>query len=416
VKPRHAIVLVRDGKEKLIPYTHTKTGMQKLRDGICRVTELKFIVNYQEENICIHCQHQFECLLDKKKEPIYCFDAFQEYIRTQHHNFRKEPPEGYPMPETRDELFCLLGIKARWAYLIRGHIDDYYTTFKIKKSTLGKFRTIEAPNDRLRNIQRNILHRVLDRIPLGDHVGAYRKQHNCRELAARHTGRAVVIKMDLKDFFPSIRRYDVYKCLRFYGLTHEVSHSISCFVTYKNHVPQGAPTSGAIANLVASWRFDQAIIDYLKKLDPAWRYDRYADDLIISHPVWQSKETITQLIRDIEAIIRKGGFYVNKKKVKVVGKNRSQVVLGLCVNEKVNLRRRDYMRIRAIIHNVAKNGLSEEAKKAKVEAAKFYQVLSGWMSYIKSVSIEKYQKLLPDWEAVKNAVSNTAASGPDGRV
>jgi hypothetical protein len=192
--------------------------------------------------------------------------------------------------------------------------------------------------------------------------------------AQAHIGRAVLINLDLADFFPSIhlvRVRSVFVRLGYSGAVatllallctecprREVRYDGKTYfvATGARGLPQGACTSPALANQVAG-RLDRRLAGLARKLNLA--YTRYADDLTFS-----SAEPITQrigyLMARVRHIARDEGFTVNENKSRVLKRNTAQIVTGLVVNDKPTLRRREIRRLRAILHRAAKEGLDRQ--------------------------------------------------------
>jgi len=200
--------------------------------------------------------------------------------------------------------------------------------------------------------------------------------------------------MDLKDFFPSVKRAMIRRYFNWVGYPHRVSSLLAELMTYKNFVPQGAPTSGYIANLVADNRFDQAILSDLQKLDPRWCYTRYSDDIDVSHSEVVSNQAIEEVIALVKRHITAAGFQINEEKTKVEPRWSRQKVLGVVVNEKINIPRIEYMRMRALVHNCLMHGFDVEAKRAgKVNATELVSYIKGKLNYFDQIDMEKSDRL-----------------------
>jgi retron-type reverse transcriptase len=177
-------------------------------------------------------------------------------------------------------------------------------------------------------------------------------------------------------------------------------------MTYKNFVPQGAPTSGLIANLVADQRFDQNIITELKHMDPDWLYTRYSDDIDVSHPKDQSREKVQEIVDVVQRNLRQAGFRINDKKTKVEPRWRQQKVLGVVVNEKPNLPRLEFNRLRCLIHNCFMHGFeSQYARAGQSSASGLKSHIRGKLSFLKQIDEEKANRLKIKFEQAEAAHS-----------
>ena len=284
-----------------------------------------------------------------------------------------------------------------------------YQLFDIPKRGKGKGkRGIQNPRKRLKAVQRLILSRFLEPFPVGSHVGAYVPLRSCQDTARQHIGRGVIISMDVKDFFPSVKRSMIRRLFLHAGYNHFVSSILASLVTYKNFVPQGAPTSGLVANLVADMLFDQTIIASLKREDPAWRYTRYSDDIDISHPKVQTKESTQKIIKLVSGHLKEAQFTVNTRKTKIEPCNRRQKVLGMIVNKKLNIPQVEYNRLRCLIHNCLMHGFNSQYRRAGQQSAAGLQShIRGKLSYLKQVDATKAENLRLKFEVAEEAYSDS---------
>jgi len=308
-----------------------------------------------------------------------------------------------------------LGIRNRtlwWLINSRDTADSDkvgYKVFSIPKRGNNKGRrAIQNPGKYLKSVQRLLLSKFLEPFPVGPHVGAYIPERSCMDTARQHIGRGVIISMDIKDFFPSVKRSMVRRLFLHAGYNHFVASLISSLVTYKNFVPQGAPTSGLIANLVADFLFDQAIIEDLKSIDTDWCYTRYSDDIDISHPNVQTKENTQRVIRIVEQRLKEANFKTNYKKTRVEPHTRRQKVLGVVVNEKLSIPRYEYARLRCLIHNCLMHGFESQYKRAgQMSADGLRSHVRGKLSYLKQIDSKKAACLKEKFDIAEEANKNS---------
>jgi len=256
-------------------------------------------------------------------------------------------------------------------------------------------RSIQNPADSMKSVQKNLLVRFLEPLPMSKHVGAYVLGRSCKDTAAQHVGKGVIISLDIKDFFPSVRQ-SVIK--RFFneeiGYNYPVSSLLAALVTYKNFVPQGAPTSGAIANIIADYTFDRKILSDLRLLDEGWTYTRYSDDIDISHPEEQPVEVVEEIISSVGNHLRRSGFQLNEEKTKLEPYWKQQRVLGMVVNEKVNIPRWEYMRVRSLVHNCLMHGFKTQYSRAeKKSTLSLKSHIRGKLAFFKNIDHAKAQRL-----------------------
>ena len=293
---------------------------------------------------------------------------------------------GLPVMRTLGDIAVEMGvIPARLWGLIQEDFNHYYR-FEISKRR-GGVREILAPKSRLKEAQRWILRNILDKLPFSDSVHGFRAGRSVLTNASEHLGREVVAKIDLKDFFPSIRLRRVIGLFRWMGYSREVSMVLGRLCTHKGSVPQGAPTSPAIANLVCL-KLDRRMRGLAKKFQ--CNYTRYADDMTFSGD-GEFRRSLRRFIPLIRKIVREEGFKYAREKTHIVRKGGRQVVTGVVVNEKPGLDRRRLNQFRAIVHNCARNGFAAENRDSD---PKFKAHLLGFASYVKMICPEKGERFV----------------------
>lgn len=216
--------------------------------------------------------------------------------------------------------------------------DQYYQKIVIHQK--GKERILYQPSEELKYIQKYILHLILNpnrqQYKLASCVTGFTKNQSILTNAMPHLNRVAIIKFDLKDFFPSISREMIHSIFRKYNhFDYTYSYILSHLVTYKNELPQGAPTSPFLANICASG-IDYKILKLIKKINISHalniEYTRYADDLTIS---FDKKFDYDYVINAVIDIVFSEGFYPNFKKIKVLKKHQCQKVTGIILNNNV---------------------------------------------------------------------------------
>jgi retron-type reverse transcriptase len=221
----------------------------------------------------------------------------------------------------------------------------YYRSFAIQKKN-GHIRVITAPRVFMKTVQRYILDCILSqRVPHGAACG-FRRGFNCGTGAKRHVSKAFLWNIDLKDFFPSITKAQVKKVFEAAGYPEPAAFFLSGLCCLAGSLPQGAPTSPALANLVAF-----SLDENLQSLADAASitYTRYADDMSFS-----SSMPITREFRQmVDVAISEHGFSVNPAKTRLMGPATRREVTGLYVNEGVSIPRWRRRQLRAMFHQVA---------------------------------------------------------------
>ncbi|HVE54606.1 MAG TPA: reverse transcriptase family protein [Ramlibacter sp.] len=255
----------------------------------------------------------------------------------------------------------------------------YHPLLKPKRS--GGLRLVEIPKPELKQVQQRLLSGLLDAIPTHEGAHGFVRGRSAISHAREHAGQAVVIAYDLRDFFNSIGVARIRALWRTLGYAEGVAEALARLTTTRTplavrerllddggvdfrgakrlasrHLPQGAPTSPALANLCA-FGLD------LRLEGLAWRfgahYSRYADDIVFSGP----RELATRsgvLHAWVEAIVQAEGFVLHPRKTRRMPAHRRQQVTGIVVNERPNLARDAYDRLRARLHACAAGGCDAE--------------------------------------------------------
>ena len=237
-------------------------------------------------------------------------------------------------------------MRLRWmARNARSFCDE----FRIPKKDGGE-RVLLAPRGKLMTVQRWILRHILDRAKPHPAATGFVAGRSIVDNAASHAGKAVIVRLDLKDFFPSIGFRQVRRVFQSLGYPYRVASALAGLCTVDGRLPQGAPTSPALSNLVCQ-RLDRRFEGLSKR--HGFTYTRYADDIVFSsdHP------KLPKLLPFFKQVIREEGFDVNERKVVIMGRGQRQVVTGLVVNEQPNLPRRQRRLLRAALHRAVSIGL-----------------------------------------------------------
>ncbi|MEP7367245.1 MAG: reverse transcriptase family protein [Acidobacteriota bacterium] len=288
----------------------------------------------------------------------------------------------------------LKGLGAR-----RGTHDElqHYRYSAVEKRG-GGIRLLESPKPRLKAIQRQILALILNRIEPHAAAHGFRRGHSIKSFAGAHTGQRVVLRMDLRDFFPSTSGARVQAFFRTSGYPESVADLLGGLCTNatpravardlysQRHLPQGAPTSPALANL-CSYRLDCRLNGLAKSVGAA--YTRYADDLAFSGGM-EFDQCVERFSSHVAAIAMDEGFAVNFRKTRMMRQGVRQHLAGLVTNERTNVRRVEFDRLKAILHNCVRMGPESQNREGHPE---FRAHLEGRVSFVEMINPEKAQRL-----------------------
>lgn len=184
------------------------------------------------------------------------------------------------------------------------------------------------------------------------------------------------MNLDLKDFFTSVQASHVYTLFKNIGYNNNIAFILTSFCTKGGYLPQGAPTSPALSNLVCL-RLDHRISTYCKKR--ALTYTRYADDLCISGNKILILQKASYLIKDI---ICDEGFTINVKKEKFLGPKVRREVTGLTVTPKITISKKNYCLYRKRIYDLV-----------RTENPNKHEIIKGILSFVRSIDKDKGKKL-----------------------
>lgn len=248
---------------------------------------------------------------------------------------------------------------------------DHYVRFEIPKKSGGR-RLISSPKPKLRAAQGWILREILGRLMPSAQATAFQPGKSIVDNAMPHLDAAIVVRMDLQDFFPSIAYPRVRGWFEHLGYNPGVASVLALLCTDAPRVkltldgevryvamgeralPQGACTSPALANLIAS-PLDARLNGLCASVDDIWTYTRYADDLSFS--CRNGEADVGRLLQAVTRIVADEGFRLNDRKTAVMRAPGRRMVTGLVVGESLRLSRRDLRRLRAFLHRCERDGV-----------------------------------------------------------
>ncbi|MEM9533171.1 MAG: reverse transcriptase family protein [Pseudomonadota bacterium] len=257
----------------------------------------------------------------------------------------------------------------------------HYRYAWVRKAS-GDGRLIEKPKERLKSMQKQLLSEILARIPPHPRAHGFVRGRSIRSYVADHIGQPAVMRFDLKNFFTSVPVPRICRLFQTLGYpprvaslitglcTHEVSPALAGapfadlpWKTRKQltspHLPQGAPTSPALANLSA-WAMDCRLTGLAARFD--LRYSRYADDLAFSGGA-ELRRLAPQLESLVGAIALEEGFALNHRKTRLRLASQRQKLAGVVVNACPNIPRSDYERLKATLHNCVRFGPASQNRR-----------------------------------------------------
>ena len=267
--------------------------------------------------------------------------------------------------KTRNDLADFLGIpRSKLTHILYVEkVDSYYNEFEIPKKS-GEKREISAPSGDLKDLQTKLASalwnhqcEVKTQKKTRTNISqAFEKEKSIITNARIHRNKRYVLNIDLKDFFGSIhfgRVLGFFEKNKDYLLPYEVAVVIAQLTCYKGKLPQGAPSSPIITNLIC-----QVLDMHILKIAKKYRtdYTRYADDLTFSTNWADFLKVQERFIAELSSVIEKAGFAINEKKTRLLFRDSRQAVTGLVVNKKVNVNRDYVKRTKAMAHSLYTTG------------------------------------------------------------
>lgn len=320
--------------------------------------------------------------LSPQQQPLQPQSQAQEGQRLQWENL--------PQLSTNLQLSNVLGYQRRNLLTWLGKSKStHYSIFQIQKKN-GTFRHLHNPDQVMRIAQHRILNKVLNLVHIPGYIYAFEKNKSIPEMASKHVGKNLVISVDIKDFFHSIKQNKLHQLFIQAGIEEKPARTLSEICTYKSYVPQGALTSPKVSNMVAAATFGPVMERYCVEND--FTLTIYADDITIS--TLRSDVVVSEVLGFITSSLTSFGFIVNKAKTKVMHRGCRQYVCGVVVNEKLNLIRVERQRLRAIVHNIACNGVEVEALKNSKSPSEFLNHVKGRLNWFKQNNPVAAKKLI----------------------
>jgi RNA-directed DNA polymerase len=300
-----------------------------------------------------------------------------------------------------------------------GKLRHYH--YRMMAKQFASIRLIEAPKPRLKAVQRQILSKILERVPAHTKVHGFVKGRSVKGFVAPHVGRRVVLRMDLRDFFPSISGARVQAVFRTLGYPEPVADllggictnaaprdvwkdaSVGCdgaqlrdaLLQYSRpHLPQGAPTSPMLANLRA-WRADCRLAGLARAAGA--EYTRYADDLAFSGGE-EFERRVERFSTHVAVILGEEGFHVHHRKTRAMRQGVRQHLAGVVVNRHANVMRTDFDRLKATLTNCVRLGADSQNREGHKE---FRLHLEGRVSFVESVNESRGRKLRAIYKRIR---------------
>jgi len=294
-------------------------------------------------------------------------------------------------------IFEYLGYDEKVLLEISSNLENYYLSYPIKKRK--GFRWIDAPLNPLKAIQKTILDKLIYLLPAHPAAVGFVPGKGVKDGAKKHVGANLLICLDIENFFSSIYFRHVIRII--YMLLqkgedldlfeipnyHDTSVLITKLLTYKGALPQGAPSSPALANLYCL-SIDKHLQHFADAND--LKFSQYADDLSFS--TMDENFKVARLISFVKTILSRDYLNLNMRKTRVLRQNKRMLVTGVVVNKQTSVAKKYWRNLRAQIHNIKDTTLLDE---------KEYQQLRGKISWVHSLNAKRGTALLTQLGQIK---------------
>lgn len=321
-----------------------------------------------------------------------------------------------PPIDSLAQLANLLEVSPRQLNWLSAHYGNHYLVKALRKRT-GGLRIVESPKMLLKSTQRIILRDLLNRIPTHPAAHGYVADRSPLTFVQPHVNKPVVLRMDLQDFFPLIDGNRIWGLFRSLGYPYAVIEALTNLCTcwsepsqileatagiagraevhralslyHRRHLPQGAPTSPKLANLIA-YRLDCRLHGLAASAGAT--YTRYADDLLFSGEAQLARSSQSFSVQ-VGAICLDEGFQLQYRKTRLMRPSTRQSAAGIVINKTTNLRRSEYDKLKAILCNCKRHGGPSQNRDNHPNFREHLLGRINWASQLNSRRGEKLKRL-----------------------
>jgi hypothetical protein len=257
-----------------------------------------------------------------------------------------------------------------------------------KLNTARKLRKIDSPSDNLKRVQTQIYRRILRPLVLPAYLNGGIAGRSIIDNVMMHVGARSLVTVDIKAFFPSIDNREVFRVWReMLGFSDRISSILTKLTTFERRLPQGAPTSALLANLVLH-RLDGPIRAHCEK--SAIAYSTWIDDLAFSGDRPQ------QIIQTVTQTLSAAGFGISHRKLRIMGPGDRKLLVGIVLNRFPNIRREYIAQVRSGIHKLRVGLIPENSLRPYINS------LEGKIHHVAALAPTKSQKLLVDLASARH--------------
>ncbi len=311
-----------------------------------------------------------------------------------------------PELASKADLLAYLGMNQKELKKIKWYRARMYHQFSISRDN-KKPRIINAPDKRLKYLQGKIAALLNGLYRVRHPVHGFVPNKSVKSNAQAHLRKRYILNMDIKDFFPTITENRIVGLLESLGMQSEVAETIGIVCCLNSRLPQGAPSSPILSNMIC-FRLDKQLLSFAKRMRCI--YTRYADDITFSSHQPMSaifegqvpaagKFPPDLLCAEIQQIFSGNGFALNENKSHYADRHSRRMVTGLKVNELLNVDRKFVRNIRATLYSIETLGLKAAQKKyedshsGKSSIEAHLRGKLSWLGFIRGQSDPVYRGL-----------------------
>ena len=299
-----------------------------------------------------------------------------------------------PIIYTQEHLCALLGYLPIYVYAAANSPERFYRQFSIPKKN-GGIRIISEPLPNLKEIQKWILKNILYNLKVSAYAKAYIPGKSIKDNVRFHRRQKKVLSLDIKSFYDCLTNWMVFQLFMENGYNESVAMMLTGLCCLNGSLPQGAPTSAALSNLLMK-KFDEIVGKYCKEQEI--RYTRYADDMTFSGDFDE-----VQVIRFIRKNLKSMGLKLNKTKTRERKQGQQQEVTGIVVNYKTQVPKTVRKEIRKNMYYIQKYGLESHLNYIGTERKNYIGHLMGQISYAlfinpKDREMKRYKHILEEYK------------------
>ncbi len=311
---------------------------------------------------------------------------------------------GVPVVFELDHLSEILGVQKEILTQAVIKPEKFYRTFTIPKSNGGE-RTIDAPYPFMLELQRWIANNILGSVRISEYAHGFAPEKSVITNAREHLGKSCILKLDIRNFFPSIALPRVVAIFRFIGYTPRVSYYLGTLCSLRNSLPQGGAASPVISNIVAT-PLDLRLAGLANQF--GLNYSRYADDLTFS-----GDKIAIKFLSHVGAIIENEGFAINESKTRLIRGGGRRIVTGISIGSgSLKLPRPTRRKIRQEVYFIERNGVLNQSEREGIFDPVYVDRVIGKLNFWRSVEPENAyvrSKLALLSDFAKNAVQDIPA-------